>query len=136
MSFNSREYQWSDLTVVIGGKSLVRFTALKYGKKTEKTRLFARGKKAHAIQTGNEEVEGEITFLQSELIALRAAARALDPKNDVGDIAFDIIVQYQNDTKIETRTILGAEIEEYEEGLTQGDPNMEIPLKFIALDVV
>jgi len=112
----------------------VEFTGVKYSVKKEKNFVRGRGNKPLSIAHGNEEVTGEITLLQSEVEALSVAAKVAKPTNKITDISFDIVVSYGDDV-VTTDILKGVEIEEYEKGMENGDPNMEVTLKFKALDL-
>lgn len=135
MGFNSKQYSFSDVSVIVLGRTLEGFRGVKYSVKADKEVLHGRGRKAFSIQTGNETVEGELMLLQSELEALRTAVKAANPNAKLTDISFDIVVTYGNGATAVTDTILGCEITEYEKGLEQSDKFMEISLPFLALDV-
>ena len=64
--FDSREYEWADLTFVLGGKDITGFRAIKYGEKQDKDLVYGKGNKPLKIQKGNKSYSGEITLLQSE----------------------------------------------------------------------
>lgn len=129
---NTREYEWADITVIVAGRNVTGFRALKFGAKQEKEALHAKGYKPHSIQRGNKSYSGEIALLQSEYEALRLAAGG-----DVLDIRFDIVVSYGNPTKGElstTKILQGVEITENEEDWKQGDKFTEKRLPFIYLN--
>ena len=67
---NGREYEWADLTLILGGRDITGFRGLKYGEKIEREALHAKGRYPHSIQSGNVTFEGEITLLRSEYDAL------------------------------------------------------------------
>lgn len=131
---NGREYEWADISLVVGGVSIVGFRKVSYKRSVEKEAMYAKGRRAHSIQSGNESVEGSISFTQSQLQALEAA---------VGDIllsSFDVIVCYgaelgSSDTTITTDVIKGVEFTEYEKSMSQGDKFMEIEMPFVALSI-
>ncbi|MBP4139624.1 hypothetical protein [Flavobacterium geliluteum] len=134
MSFNSRQYEWGDLTLVLGGRDITGFRGIKYTEKGEKEALFAKGRHAHSIQTGNITVEGEITILQSELIALEKAG-----KGSILGLNVDGIVAYGNPSLGDTMTtdrIVGISFTEAAKEMKQGDKNMEVTIPFIALAVI
>lgn len=135
MAFNSKQYAFSDISVIVLGRELQGFRGVKYKVTTDKEVLHGRGKKAFSIQSGNETIEGELMLLQSELEALRAAVKSVNPNYKLTDVAFDIVVTYGNGTVAATDIIQGAEFKEYEKGMEQGDKFMEISLPFLALDV-
>lgn len=131
--FNSRQYEWADLTLVLGGKDLTGIRGVKYAEKAEKEALFAKGRYAHSIQTGNVAVEGEITMLQSEYEALVIAGGG-----SVLGLSLDGIFGYGNpsngDASIFDR-VQGISFTEAAKELKQGDKFMEITLPFVALSV-
>lgn len=136
MAFNSNEYAWKDISINVLGRTLIGITEVKYKVAKGKEFLYGKGDNPLAIQTTNKAYTGQITLLQSELEALEDAAKTLNPLNDATDIAFDIIITYG--VGIETRTdiVRGASLEEYEKGMTQGDPAMKVQLTFKARGVV
>ena len=135
---NGREYEWADISVIIGGVPIVGFRVVNYKKTREKEAMFAKGRKAHSIQAGNESVTGSITFTQSQFEALEVATGG-----NVLAAKVDIIVSYGAEatatgvasTAISTDIIVGAEFTEYEKGMSQGDKFMEIAMPFLALDI-
>lgn len=134
--FNSREYEWSDVTVVLAGRDVTGIRAVSYKSSQEKEALYAKGNKPHSIQRGNKAYEGSVTVLQSELQALAAAAKTAG--GDILDLSFNIIVSYGNPSQgdvITTDLLRGCQITEYEKGLSQNDKFMEIELPLIAMDI-
>ena len=132
--FNSKEYEFADLTVVIAGRDITGIRSIKYGSKQEKEALYAKGNKPHAIQKGNKSYEPNIGLLQSELEAIIASS----PNKDPLDISFNVVVCYGNPSKgdaIVTDVIKGCEFTEIPKNLKQGDKFMEIELPGIALDI-
>lgn len=130
--FNSREYEWSDITVVVAGRPVTGFRAVDYSSKQEKEALYAKGNKPHGIQRGNKSYEGSITLLQSEYEALRQVCGG-----DVLDASFDLVVAYGNASKgdaIVTDILVGAEVTEDNTEWKQGDKFQEKKLPFIFLD--
>ena len=130
--FNSREYEWSDITVVVAGRPVTGFRAVDYSSKQEKEALYAKGNKPHGIQRGNKSYEGSITLLQSEYEALRQACGG-----DVLDASFDLVVAYGNASKgdaIVTDILVGAEVTEDNTEWKQGDKFQEKKLPLIFLD--
>lgn len=131
--FNSKEYEWSDVTVVMAGRPVTKIRAISYIKKQEKEALFAKGNKPHSIQRGNKTYEGSVTLLQSELEAIEIASGG-----DALDASFNIVVAYGNPSKgdvIQTDLIKGFEFTEIPKGMSQGDKFAEHELPGIALDV-
>lgn len=135
---NGREYEWADISVVAGGVPIAGFRAVSYKREREKEAMFAKGRKAHSIQAGNESVTGSITFTQSQLEALEVATGG-----NLLTTKLDIVVSYGAELNassaasavISTDIIVGAEFTEYEKGMSQGDKFMEIEMPFLALDI-
>lgn len=134
--FNSNEYAWVDIKVVLLGREVVGLRGIEYKVKRQKEALYAAGKKARGIQKGKKEYDGTITILQSEIIALDRAAQEKGYE-DITDIDFDIIISYLPESGvITTDKVTGASITEIPRGMKEGDLQMELALPFIALDVV
>jgi len=131
--FDSKEYEWSDLTFLLGGRDVTGFRGIKYGEKQEKEVVYAKGNKPKTIQRGNKSYEGEITVLQSELETLRAAGGG-----SIMGLRLDAVVGYGNPSNGDTLIfdkVLGIEFTEDIKEIKQGDKFMEGKLPFIALDV-
>ena len=131
--FNSREYEWSDVSVVAAGRMITGIRGVAYTSSQEKEALYGKGNKPHSIQRGNKTFAGSIRLLQSELEALELAAGG-----DALDISFNIVVAYGNPSKgdvITTDLLVGCEITEIPKGLNQNDKYMEIELPLVMLDV-
>lgn len=132
-TFNSKEYEWADLTIVMAGRIVTGARSMKYSKKQEKEALYAKGNKPHSIQRGNKSYDGTVGLLQSELEAVELAAGG-----DLLDASMNIIVSYGNPSKgdvIHTDLIEGLEFTEVPKGMAQGDKFAEIELPFIALNI-
>lgn len=132
--FNSREYEWSDVTVVLAGRDVTGIRGISYSPAQEKEALYAKGNKPHSIQRGNKSYSGSVRVLQSELLALQAAAGG-----DVLDIATDIVVSYGNPMQgdvIHTDLVRGVSFTEVPQAINQNDKFMEIEIPFVALDIV
>lgn len=133
MAFDSRQYEWADLSLVLGGKDHTGIRGVKYSEKAEKEAVFAKGRHAHSIQTGNIAVEGEITILQSDYEALVASGGG-----SVLGLNLDGIFSYGNPAlgdPIITDRVVGISFTEAPKEFKQGDKFMELTLPFIALRV-
>lgn len=131
--FNSREYEWSDVSVVAAGRMITGLRGVSYTSSQEKEALYGKGNKPHSIQRGNKSYSANIRLLQSELEALELAAGG-----DALDISFNIVVAYGNPSNgdvISTDLLVGCEITEIPKGLNQNDKFMEIELPLTMLDV-
>lgn len=132
MMFNSREYEWADIDVVMAGRPVTGIRGIKYNTKKEKELVYAKGNKPHAVQSGNYDHSGEITVLQSEYNALRQAA-----KGDILSVSLDIVVAYGNPTRgdaIMTDILVGVEFTEDNTEWKQGDKFQEKTIPFVFLD--
>ena len=130
--FNSREYEWADIDVVMAGRPVTGIRGIKYNTKKGKELVYAKGNKPHAVQSGNYDHSGEITVLQSEYNALRQAA-----KGDILGVALDIVVAYGNPTRgdaITTDILVGVEFTEDNTEWKQGDKFQEKTIPFVFLD--
>lgn len=130
---NTREYEWSDVTVVMAGRNVTGIRGVSYNSDQEKEALYAKGNKPHGIQRGNKSYTGSIRLLQSEYDALNAAAGG-----DALNASFDIVVAYGNPTQgdiIKTDLLVGVEITSKPKALNQNDKFMEIELPLIMLDI-
>jgi hypothetical protein len=133
MSFNSRQYEWADITIVLGGRDLTGIRAIEYTEKFEREGLYAKGRFPHSIQTGNAEFEGEITVLQSEYEALVTAGRG-----SIMGLSLDAIVCYGsplNGDAMITDRVAGIRFKETKKGMKQGDKFMEMKLPFVCISV-
>lgn len=130
---DTREYEWSDIGVVMAGRNVTKFRNISYTESQEKEALYAKGDKPHGIQRGNKAFSGTVTLLQSELDAIDTAAGG-----DLLDARMNIIVSYGNPSKgdvIKTDLISSLEFTEVSKGMAQNDKFAEIELPFIALDI-
>lgn len=134
MFFSSREYEYSDIRVIVGGRDLAKLRAIEYTSKQEKELLYARGCKPHSVQRGNKSYEGTLTVLQSEVETLE-----LSSGGDILDVQMDIMVTYGNPSKgdvLHTDYLKGCEFTEVPKGMKQGDKFSEHALPFVCLDIV
>lgn len=123
--------------MVVLGRTIEGITNVKYSRNYAKERQYGRGNKTQNILTGNEEIGGEITLLQSELRAINLAIRTVNPRLNIGNTSFDMIVNFENDEGLaQTDSIVGVNVEGYEKGMEQGDTHMKITLPFMAVDLL
>lgn len=131
--FNSREYEWADVTLLLGGKDITGARGVKYTAKQEKEAVYGKGNEPIAIQKGNKSYEGEITVLQSELETIR-----LNGGGTILDLQLDAVVAYGNPSNGDvmiTDVIQGVQFTEEPHDLKQNNKYMEVTLPFIALRV-
>ena len=135
MAFNSEEYGWNDLNVVMGGRPIIGILGIKYKEAQEKKNIYAKGKKAIKRGRGNVTYEGEIKVLQSELRALMLSAGA--NKSILSIKPFDIVAAYapEDGGVISTDILKYVEFTEVEIDINQGDANTEHTLPIIIGDV-
>lgn len=129
--FNSREYQWSDLAITVGGRLITGARAVSYKVKREKEVLYGKGDEPLAIQHGNKSYEGTLTITTSEYNALKQAGGG-----SALDFQCDITVSYGDPTKgdiMRTDKLLGVEFTEEPDDWKQGDKSEEHALPFIFL---
>lgn len=130
--FNSREYEWADVSLVVGGKLISGARGIKYSEKQEKELLYGKGNLPLSIQKGNISYEGELTVTQSELETMTASAKG----KSILNLQLDIIISYGNPSNgdmLVTDVLQGVQFTEDSKELKQGDKNMEVSLPFIFL---
>lgn len=130
--FNSSEYEWADIEVVVAGRPVTGLRGIKYNEKQEKELLYAKGNKPHGVQRGNISYEGEITLLQSEYLALRTASAG-----NIFNAVIDIIVSYGNPSQGDPISVdihKNCEFTEDNTEWKQGDKFLEKSLPFIFTD--
>ena len=133
VDINGREYEWGDLTLILGNRDMVRYRGIKYTKKIEREAIYAKGSRPVAIQSGNESFEGEIKMLQSEYQKLVRAG-----KGSVLSLMLDGLQNYGNPTRGDamlTDRIESLRFTEAAKEFNQGDKFAEITLPFIALNI-
>jgi len=130
--FDSREYEFADLTFVLGGKDITGFRGIRYTSKQEKEPVYGKGAEPLKIQKGNKSYDGELTLLQSEYETL--VANSTD--NSVLSLQLDAVVAYGNPSKgdvLITDVLQGIQFTEEGKEMKQGDKFAEIKLPFIFL---
>lgn len=129
--FDSREYEWSDITIVLGGGVVVAAREVQYTEKQDKELAYAKGNQPHSIQKGNFSYEGSLKVLQSDYEALVAKG-----KGSVLNIEADIICAYGNPANgdvVLTDRLSKLQFTESKKGMKQGDKFMEVELPFLFL---
>ena len=130
--FNSREYEFADITVITGGKDIIGLRGVTYSNKQDKEAIYGKGNLPISIQKGNKSYEGELSLLQSELETLEANS----PKRDLMNLQFDMVVCYGNPSNgdaMVTDKLIGCQFTEETKEMKQGDKFMEVSLPFIFL---
>ena len=128
---NTREFEWSDISLVVAGRDIKGFRGVKYSEKQEKEALYAKGNKAHCIQSGNIAYEGELTLTQSEYETLRLAMGG-----SILSGSLSMVDAYGNPSKgdvMVTDALSGCEFTEDSTEWKQGDKFQEKSLPFVFL---
>jgi len=133
--FDSSEYAFADIQIVMQGRTVAGLRGIKYSVKQEKEVVYGAGNEPLGIQRGNKSYEGEITVLQSETEALQRVAGKGKSLMDLRK--FDIIVTYLplDGGQLVTDVVKFAEFTQVEKGMSQNDKYAEISLPFIALRI-
>lgn len=129
--FDSKEFEWSDLSVLIGGVLITGITSVKYNWKKDKSFRYGKGSEPQSIQSGNKSYEGEVILTQQEYKKLSNASG-----KQVDKLQFDITCSYGDPTKGIPRTtdqLVGCEFSEAGKEFKSGDGNMNISLPFMFL---
>ena len=129
--FDSREYEFADITLVLSGGDVVALREIQYTEKQEKELVYAKGNQPHSIQKGNFAYEGTLKVLQSDYEAIVEQG-----KGSVLNIETDILCAYGNPTNgdvIVTDRISKLQFTEAKKGMKQNDKFMEVELPFIFL---
>ena len=131
---NGREYEWADLTLIAGGRYMVEFRGISWKRKIEREAIKAKGRKAIAIQSGNIDVDGEITLLKSGYDKLAKAGGG-----SVLSLNITLLLSYGNPSEgnaMTTKRITGVRFTEEGEDWKQGDKFTEVKLPYLALDIL
>lgn len=134
-TFNSSEYSWCDIELVMHGRKVTGLRGIRYKSGQEKEAIYGAGCEPVALGRGNKAYEGEVTVLQSEYEAL---VRAAGKGRDVTDLrGFDIVIAHvpRDGGQIVTDIVKYAEFTESEKSWKQGDKFIEIALPFVALGI-
>ena len=130
--FDTREYEWNDVTILIGTRIIAGARGVKYSNKQEKELIYGKGDEPYAIQKGNKSHEGELTLAMSELLALQDES----PTGSVLDLQVDITVCYGNPAQgdvMHTDKLMGVQFTDEPQEMKQGDKFSEHSLPFIFL---
>lgn len=136
MDFNTAEFAWKDLEVVMLGRPIARLLEVKYKVTKETKEIYGRGQNPLGIQEGNKKYEGEIKIGQSELEALINKAQLITPGGDPTDLPqFNVAISYEKNGILLTDILVGVKLQEFEKGMKQGDSDMEVTLPFKCLAI-
>ena len=135
---NGRQYEFADVTLILGGRDVVGLRGISYTESQEKEVIYGKGNKPLAIQKGNFSYEGSVTLLQSEVETLRVLAKNETGRASLMGLTLDAVVCYGDPLKGDvmiTDRINSLQFTEDPKELSQGDNSMEIELPFIALSI-
>jgi hypothetical protein len=133
--FNSAEYSWSDVELVLLGRKISGARGVKFKTSQEKEVIRASGNEPKGFGYGDKNYEGELTVLQSEAEALLEAA---GKGNDITDIhGANIVCAFvpKSGGAIKTHIVEYVEFMDFEIGLKTGDKFAEVALPFKALKI-
>lgn len=135
---NGRQYEFADLSLVLGGRDVCGFRGIKYSEKQEKEALYGKGNKPLSIQKGNVSYEGELSLTQSELETLKALAGEQTRRSSILGLNLNAVVVYGNPAKGDvmiTDRLYGIQFTEDAKEMKQGDKFMEVTLPFICTEI-
>jgi hypothetical protein len=130
---NGRQYEFADLTLMLGGRDITGFRGIKYASAQEKETLYGKGNRAISIQRGNIAHSGEITVTQSELETLKASGGG-----SILGLSLNAVVCYGNPANgdmLITDKLFGIQFTEEAKEISQGDKFMEVTLPFLCMDI-
>lgn len=135
---NGRQYEWADITLLLGGRPVTGARGVSYKESQEKELLYGKGNRPLSVQKGNISYEGEFTFLQSEINTLCELARAQKGRASIMELNLNALVCYGEPTKgdpMVTDRLLNIQFTEVEKSMSQGDKNMEVSLPFVCTNI-
>jgi hypothetical protein len=135
MAFNSAEYSWSDVEIVLLGRKVTGAKAIKFKTSQEKDYIRASGNKPKGFAYGDKSYEGEITLLQSEVEALIEAAGKGKEITDIHGSNIVVAFAPLEGGRIKTHIVEYVEFLDFEYSMKQGDKHAEIAIPFKALEI-
>ena len=129
---NGRQYEFADLTLILGGRDVTGFRGAEYGPKQETEHFFGKGNKPLSIQKGNITYEGTLTVSQSELETL-----CILGGGSILNLNLNAVLCYGNPAMGDVMTVdtlYGIRFTEERKSIKQGDKFMEVSLPFLYLD--
>lgn len=88
---NGREFSWEELSAAINGRVIEGIQGIEYTTETAHYNIKGRGKGNVAISVGQDDCDGSITLLQSEVEAIQAS---VPPGGKITRLVFDVTVGY------------------------------------------
>lgn len=117
--------------MVVNGRPTIKFRAISWTTTRTTTDIYASGDEANTRYKGNKAYTGSITLLQSDIEALIEDAQAqFGPNADPTDLTFNVTVAFARTVAlpIKTHRLQFCDITEFEMGMEQDDPFMEVEL--------
>ncbi|MCR4559782.1 MAG: hypothetical protein K5685_06850 [Bacteroidales bacterium] len=90
--FDSKEYAFSDINLMLGGVAIANITSVEYKETAKKTAIYGKSVYPVAIQRGQRSYSGTLKMLQSEYETLVR----LCPNHDILSIQVDAVIVYGN----------------------------------------
>lgn len=130
--FNSREYAFKDMGLILGGAVFAEFSEIKFKLMRTMTEVYVSGDRRYTLQKGNKSYSGEIELTQSAVERLIATAIAAGGE-DITDITVDGVVNFASKPggKVSAYYLDNIDFPEMEMGMAQNDPNMKIKLPIL-----
>lgn len=138
MIINGRQYEWADISLILGGRLVTGARGINYKESQEKELLYGKGNRPMSIQKGNKKYEGSVTLLQSEVETLKELGRSIVGRASILDLNLNAVVCYGDPSKGDvmlTDQLFNIQFTEVEKSMKQGDKNMEVTLPFICTDI-
>jgi len=135
--FDSKDCEWADMTVLFAGSPLTKIRGLKYKAAKDKQLLHAAGDEPISIQSGNRTYEGQIKVLKGALDDMNRAS-LIAGGDDILDMQFDIVITYKpkGTRALQTDTLVGVEVKEFEKGWEQGAKQMDVTLPIVFMKLL
>jgi hypothetical protein len=134
--FNSSEYAWSDLQVVLNGQVITGIRGIKHSTEQDLEEVYGAGVEPLALQQGNKKYEGEITLLKMEADDLETAILTAGYSSVLAATGLSIVVHFENDEGyVNTKVISQLKLSKWEESMKQNDKFMELAIPFKALSI-
>lgn len=136
--FDSKECEWSDLSVLLNGVKIGKCTGNKYKKDRETEFLYAAGDEPASIQRGNKSYTGTFNCLKGLQDEMNVAARAQGGE-DLYDVDWTLVNVYRakGNRLIQTDIQTGVVFESTgDRGMVQNDKKMDLamPYKYLRLN--
>ncbi|MFD0997682.1 hypothetical protein ACFQ21_00120 [Ohtaekwangia kribbensis] len=133
--FNSEEYNFNDLQVVMLGRPVAGLRGIRYKVSQDKTNVYGAGSKPIARRRGQKSYEGTLKILLSELRSLLESAGNGKDATDIPP--FDITAAYAPSVSdlITTDRLVYVEFTECEIDINTGDSETVVELPIIIGDI-